>query len=370
MTITRCPALLLGMVLLTVIPVSPFPKPDAGRAVPAPPMRAERAAHSATTLADGRVLLAGGFVTPGAPTGAELFDPAAGRLQALPPMVETRHSHSATRLRDGRVLLVGGYVANGAITASAELYDPMTRRFFPAGRMAVARAGHVAVLLADGRVLLAGGVGQHWTFFASAELYDPATGHFTPTGAMAVARESHVGVRLPNGRVLVVGGHRGRRADIVLHATAELYDPNTGSFHPTGSMTVRRHKHDAVLLADGRVLVTGGADERDDRGVYQSTEFYHAGTGRFSGGPSMRLGRYKHAGSSLVVAGGRVLIAGGAARAEVFEPTSGRFLLVEGPPRLAGQFSAVAPLPNGGALISGGYGNGGGPRAAMWRYQP
>lgn len=103
--------------------------------------------------------------------------------------------------------------------------------------------------------------GRGWSFLASAELYDP-TGAFASAKAMTVARESHAAVRLRDGRVLVVGGHRGRRADITLYASAETYDPTTDTFSRVGDMRIRRHKHDAVLLGDGRVLVTGGYGNR------------------------------------------------------------------------------------------------------------
>jgi hypothetical protein len=84
----------------------------------------------------------------------------------------------------------------------------------------------------------------------------------------------------------------------------------------------------------------------------------------------MKLGRYKHAHSSLVLPSGLVLITGGAPQAEVYDPRSRTFALVPGDVRMAGQFSAAAPLPGGGALITGGYGNGGGPRALAWVYRP
>lgn len=334
------------------------------------PMAVARSSHSATALPDGRVLVAGGFVTAGSPDGAELYDPASSRFEPLPPMRTTRHSHTATLLPDGRVLLTGGYGPGGTTLASAELFDPRTREFTSAGALTEPRADHVAVLLNDGRVLIVGGLGPGWTFLATAELYDPGTGQSTRTGAMATARESHVGVRLNDGRVLVIGGHRGRRADIVLHASAEVFDPSTGRFAPTGAMGTRRHKHDAVVLPSGQVLVTGGADERDNRGVYDSSELYDPATGTFREGPRMQRGRYKHARSSLVLPNGTVLIGGGATRAEVYDPQRNRFTLVDGTADMAGQFSAVAPLPDGGALITGGYGDGTGPRASAWRYRP
>lgn len=345
-------------------------RPPEGLVVAAARMSADRAAHTATALPDGRVLVAGGFVTKGAPTGAEVYEPEAGRFAPLPPMQTTRHSHTAILLADGRVLLAGGYGEGTSTLASAELFDPATNSFTPTGSLGVARAGHCAVRLEDGRVLVAGGVGAGWRFLSSAELYDPATGQFSPTDSMTVPRESHVAVRLLDGRVLVVGGHRGRRAEITLYRSAEIYDPAAGAFTPVGDMHLRRHKHDAVLLPDGQVLITGGADERDEQGVYDTSELFDPRAGTFRAGPRMMCGRHKHAGTSLVLPTGLVLLAGGAPQAEIYDPRRHTFTPVPGTTGLAGQFPAVASLRNGGALITGGYGNGGGPRSSAWLYQP
>ncbi|MBP9898479.1 MAG: hypothetical protein KBF28_08920 [Gemmatimonadales bacterium] len=341
-----------------------------GEIIPAPAMRTARMAHTATTLRDGRVLVAGGFAGEShAAVSAELYDPVTNRFLALPRMLAPRHSHTATLLPDGRVLLAGGYAADGAV-ASAELFDPATRRFLPVRAMHAARAGHVAVPLESGKVLLVGGVGPDWTFLSSAELYDPATGRFTTTGSMSVARESHAAVRLLDGRVLIIGGHRGRRADITLYASAEAYDPRSGIFSSVGGMRNRRHKHDAVLLQDGRVLVMGGSDERDNRGMYRSTELFDPRTNAFSEGPEMQRERYKHVGSAVVLPNGQVLLAGGAAEAELFTPGTNRFSLVAGAVPVAGLFSAVALIGTTDVLITGGYGHDRGPQAAAWRYRP
>lgn len=344
----------------------------AGTLVAASPMSTPRAAHTTTTLGDGRILVAGGFTgTEAGVAGAELYDPATDRFSATAgAMATARQSHSATVLPDGRVLLAGGYGPGGDYLDSAELFDPVTGSFVPTGAMHSARAGHVTASLPDGRVLLAGGVGSGWTFLASAEVYDPATGTFAATGSMAVPRESHAVVPLTDGRVLIVGGHRGRGAAMRLEASAEIFDPSTGAFRATGAMTIPRHKHDALLLADGTVLVTGGADERDSRGVYRSVERYDPVAGRFTSAGELRVPRYKHNGTSLLLADGRVLLAGGASSAEVFDPVSGASLPVPGTDRLAGQFSAVAPLGNGGVLITGGYGEGIAPDRRSWRYDP
>ena len=235
--------------------------------------------------------------------------------------------------------------------------------------MGAARAAHTATALPDGRVLIAGGFVEKGSA-KGAERYGLATGRFSPTGSMTVARESHMGVRLLDGRALIAGGHRGRRADITLYASAEIYDPASGAFSRAGDMRIRRHKHDAVVLPDGQVLITGGSDEGDARGVCDSSELFDPKTETFTAGPTMKLGRYKHAGSSLVLPSGLVLVAGGAPQAEVYDPRNRTFVLVPGDARMAGQFSAVAQLRTGGALITGGYGNGGGPRSSAWLYQP
>jgi hypothetical protein len=340
-----------------------------GSIAAAPPMNAPRAAHTATTLRDGRVLIAGGFMEKGSIKGAEIYDPAKNAFISLAPMIVPRHSHTATLLSNGRVLIVGGYGEGADVLSSAEVFDPVTNTFSLAATLMTARAGHTAVLLDNGQVLMAGGVSAGWMFLASAELYDPVTHRFVAAASMTTSRESHVAVRLHDGRVLVTGGHTGARRKLTILASSEIYDPRTDRFSRQGDMHSRRHKHDAVRLVDGSVLVTGGADERDDRGQYRSTERYDPKSGRFSHGPDMRFSRFKHAGSTQLLPSGSVLIGGGAPKAELFNGTSSTFVQVPGEVSLAGQFSAVAMLLNGTVLITGGYGNGGS-RSSAWLYRP
>jgi hypothetical protein len=221
--------------------------------------------------------------------------------------------------------------------------------------MTAARSGHVATLLPNGRVLLAGGVGVGWTFLASAEVYDPATNKFTATGDMLAARESHTATLLTNGKVLIAGGHRGRRSAITIYSSAEVYDPASGRFAAAGDMTRIRHKHEAVLLADGRVLILGGSDERDGDGAYASAEIYDPARSTFRATGNMNLTRYKLQGTAVLLSNGKVLVAGGANRAEVFDPVRNTFSFAAGDMETIRLFATATLLKNGQVLITGGY---------------
>lgn len=131
-----------------------------------------------------------------------------------------------------------------------------------AAALLTARRMHTLTALPDGRVLAAGGItgGQVWPVpgLTSAEVYDPVSGAWTPTGAMAVPRHGHSATVLTDGRVLVADGEHVRSAhDNITHASAEIYDPHTGVRTATAPMAEPRWNHQAVLLHDGRVLVIG-----------------------------------------------------------------------------------------------------------------
>lgn len=331
-------------------------------------MTRQRAAHTATLLPDARVLVAGGFAgDENSLASAEVFNPATSTFASAGDMNAARAGHTATLLPSGKVLIAGGY--NGSYLASAELYDPTTRTFTPTGIMVTARSGHVAALLRNGKVLLAGGTGVGWTFLPDAELYDPATNTFTATGSMATARESHTATLLANGKVLIAGGHRGRRPSITIFSSAEIYDPATGAFTPTGNMTRVRHKHEAILLADGRVLIAGGSDERDGRGAYTSAEIYNPATGAFTVTGSMNAARYKLQGTAILLNDGKVLIAGGANRAEVFDPTTNTFTYASGSLGTTRLFATATRLQNGQVLITGGYDDSNAVSSSAWIYR-
>jgi len=294
-----------------------------------------------------------------------------------------RFHHTATLLDDGRLLVAGGCLKggqNGACTEptdTAELYDPLTRTWFSTGRMTRPRAAnHTATLLPGGKVLVTGG--------DSAELYDPAQGSWVPTGAPSV-RFEHSATLLPDGKVLRIDARAGvielydvaagtwstvgpsladlysqygigrgtQLADRTGHTatllpsgkvlvlsgdTAEVLDPATATWAPTAAPEIVRTRETTTLLPTGKVLVVGGLDSMSRPTA--TTETYDPDAmpdpakpeekGAWSAARSIGVARYAH--TATLLAGGKVLVAGGSyenrghlVNGEILDPASGRW---------------------------------------------
>jgi hypothetical protein len=227
--------------------------------------------------------------------------------------------------------------------------------FAATGSMATARAQHTAtLLLPGGRVLVAGGGvsdpagGVSET--ESAELYDPATGLFVATGSMTIARRLHTATLLSDGKVLLAGGVSPPGVSV---ASAELYDPTTGAFTATGSMVAARFDHTATLLLDGTVLIVGG---NAPDGTTASAELYDPGTGTFTAtGPTI-IARDGHTATRLT--NGKVLIAGGSGfnpvNTEMYDPAKGGFRDAGAMHKNRNFHTATLLLPSGKVLVAGG----------------
>lgn len=332
--------------------------PAAGALRPGALLQEARFAHAATPLADGRVLLTGGLETMQAPlASAEVYDPAAGAFSLAGRMHARRVGHTATLLADGRVLVTGGSdetFFSGALP-SAEVYDPRAGSFSRVADMRTPRLAHRATLLPDGRVLVTGGQDDAGRKLASAEIFDPSNGTFGPAPDMHSARADHAATLLRDGRVLITGGADGRLPGEGPVASAEIFDPAGNNFTTTGRMHVVRYKHSATLLPDGRVLVVGGSDARMWAGRYATAEIYDPASGHFAETGSMTTARYKIRDAVAPLRDGRILVAGGGSRVEIYDPSTGLFSLVEGGVGVGRYYATATALATGEVLIAGGY---------------
>jgi len=270
--------------------------PTTGTFSPAGNMTLGRSGHTATLLLDGRVLITGGFTNGSLSASAELYDPATGAFSATGSMLEGRSWHAATLLSTGNVLI------SGTEDRNLELYDPATGFFTPTGYVngsaygvpatrllngdvllggyhygpdaavydtvtgtirglqfpdLVHVEGYSETLLANGKVLLAGGLTNGIVEYYSTYLFDPKNKTFQTTGSLLDARGFHTATLLPGGLVLIAGGYTGNPVEKD-YASAELYNPASGTFAKAGAMTRPRAEHTATLLLDGRVLMVGG----------------------------------------------------------------------------------------------------------------
>ena len=208
------------------------------------------------------------------PPKSEIFDPRARQWQmaASPNNIYIGPASTIVALQNGEVLLIhpGHPNDNADDEILAEIYDPDADEWMVvSGLRAYSRPK--AVVLPDGRALVVGaaiveGDDRTWGETTSAEIYDPATGAWTPTGDMAGSRRSFFALTLlPDGRALVSGGIYGEEVSL---STTEIYDPNTNAWTPGPDMAMPRYDHTATALPDGRVLIAGGIIDNPDIDVW------------------------------------------------------------------------------------------------------
>ena len=240
--------------------------------------------HTATLLPNGKVLVAGGYDSDGGYlASAELYDPASGTWTATGSLATARDGHTATLLPNGKVLVAGGY-SNGGYLASAELYDPASGTWTATGSLATARDCHTATLLPNGKVLVAGGY-DNGSALASAELYDPASGTWTATGSLATARDtSHGDVAAQR-----QGARRRRCQDAAALSRARNSTiRRAGPGRPPAASPPHALRHTATLLPNGKVLVAGGYDSS---GYLASAELYDPASGTWTATGSLATAR-------------------------------------------------------------------------------
>lgn len=248
--------------------------PITGLLTQAAPLHTPRHDHSATLLPDGRVLVIGGYNLPQQWLGdAEVYDPATNTWTVVPPLYPHGTIHTATVLNDSRVLVVGGCIGSSVCTKRVEIFNPSTNTWIEAASLASDRAGHTALRLDDGRVLVAGGgTASGVPAGGDALLYNPQTNSWAATGPMVKPSTFASMVRLPDGRILVAGGVPVRdRSPLKTTVNVEIYQPVSNTWTTTASLAQARYAFTLALLANGQVVAVGGARDWDSQ--WTSTSF-------------------------------------------------------------------------------------------------
>lgn len=324
-----------------------------------------RGTHTATLLPDGRILLIAGTSANDESTAllsTEILAPAgtATWTATSANLLFKRRAHTATLLANGKVLLAGGYGDSDALVARAELFDPVVGTFTVTGQLVTPRAEHSATLLPNGKVLLAGGVGANGVL-ATGELFDPASGQWTAVaGAMANARVEHSATLLSNGKVLLAGGSANRSTALV---ACDLFDATNNTWATAGVMNQARRGHTATLLYDGRVVAAGGAPTSSNSTAQANSEVYNAASNSWANAGALNVGRYEH--TATLLANGKVLVVSGkrgsnlaqpnnlSGSAELFDPSRLTWEPISAPQGRADHTATL--LFNGQVLLAGGY---------------
>ena len=322
-----------------------------------------RIGHGAAALADGRVIITGGWGgNPGNYLSSiEIFNPTGAAFSTFTSVLaQGRSAPVLTTLDANRILVCGGEIAYDSASNTGEIINIGAGTVSAAtGTMRVKRMGHQVTTLTTGpnagKLLITGGMDEpnfYGTISGTADLFDPITNAFGPFPQnMELARVNHTATRLNDGRVLIVGGYDGTN----LLASAEIFDPIAGTFtYTTGHLADARAYHTATLLLDGRVLISGG---NTLSGSPSSCETFDPGTGNFTAGPNMLEGRYFHTATRLN--DGSVLVTGGNSgsyryhgTAEVFTPGSNSWAYSGRMGRPRERHTATL-LPNGKVLVVG-----------------
>ncbi|HEV2250647.1 MAG TPA: kelch repeat-containing protein [Candidatus Limnocylindria bacterium] len=223
------------------------------------PQRLPGRLHHTMTLAwADRVVVAGGVEWYGgsfhSTDRVDVYLPYQHRWIQAAPLLQARSDHGAAPLPDGRVLVTGGNF-NAHPLASSELYDPRTDRWTEAAPLPAPRVRFSMTALPDGRVLVAGGLSQIGQPLGSSAIYEPDRDRWVAGPNLAFARVQHATVTLPSGDVLFIGGQ------FAASNTAERYDVRRNIFTFAGTLIRPRLVEQAVVLPDGRALITGGSLE-------------------------------------------------------------------------------------------------------------
>lgn len=334
--------------------------------------------YAAVSAADGRVWLIGGARgEPAMSPAIDRFDPATGRFSRVGTLRTGRTHHQAVRLADGRVLVCGGWVADGDARV-VEIIDGQSGTVSISGPLNTPRTFHAALALPDGRVLVSGGLAgllgldaQGRQVSDTAELWEPATGRFRRVvQRMGVGRAAHSMSLLADGRVLIVGGYANPGESLF----AEIFDPRVETFTRLAAAQTVRARHAAHVDEQGRVLIVGGErlDTHGDPVAVASVLRYEPASGNFVALPPLREPR--SGAGTVLLPSGQVLLFGGVSASGQHSATAERYDSTAGGQSIAGldfprAGHGVARLPDGRVLVAGGEDSDGNPVPSALIYE-
>jgi N-acetylneuraminic acid mutarotase len=315
--------------------------------------------HTATLLSNGKLLVVGGgvnfFGSNVATNSAEIYDPTTNSWTNANNMNSGRITHTATLLATGKVLVAGGQNAFGATLNTSELFDPTSGNWTnTTGNMTTTRTNQTATLLANGKVLVVGGQNNAGNSLNSADLYDPTANTWAATtNTLTTQRYDHGTTLLANGKVLVTGGYNTTGVGSTL-SSSEVFDLPLGSWSSAGTMPASRTQFSLTLLANGKALAAGGTNGTTP---LNSTDLYTPASNSWSAGPIMSANRAQH--TATLLTNGKVLVAGGydgtnyLGSTEIYDPTANNWTSAANMTTVRAQATATL-LSNGKVLVAGG----------------
>jgi N-acetylneuraminic acid mutarotase len=328
-----------------------------------------RNATNAVVVGTGQVLVVGsdyqtswlsacGASTDGSDS-VEIGDPATGIWEKTTSLSSLRDDPALVALPDGRALLTGGAAGENvgwSAFSSTYIFDPTTGLWSRSGLLNTARTAVAATVLADGRVLVAGGMFMDRTspdpprLLDTSELWDPGSGTWSRTGGLTHARVGASAVTLADGRVLIVGGAASLEGARNEQGSAEVYDPTTGRWSPAGTLATARSGFVLVALRDGGAIIAGGFGGLGTTGYARlsTTERFDPLSNTWSAADDLPFPVAGAAGTMLH--DGRVLLAGGSVREPDYDDAGAYVSGLTADAALfdpeTGQWIATTPMPS------------------------
>jgi hypothetical protein len=340
-----------------------------------PPMGTEqdRAGATATLLQNGMVLIAGGSSSSAVfkiRKDAVLYNPLTNTFSPPVTMSTSREFATATLLANGKVLLAGGLDGPGdpsSVTQTTDIFDPATNTFTAGPNLSSAREHAAAVALSNGTVLIAGGDSGFGinalagtNALNSSDIYNSSTNTITSGPTMNHPRTQLMATALYSGDALFAGGDsNGSTPD----RTAEIYSLKNNTFsNPIAMANGGREQGTATLLPNGNVLIAGGLTTVPDAAALSltnTTELFLIANGAFQSPRTTTLSAARANMTATLAPNGMVFIAGGdsagtiLSSAELYNGITDT-VAATNPLSFSRAFATATLLTNGQVLIAGG----------------